>query len=627
MEKHTFGGMNLFIRKIKPEFVFLYLALICGTCFIVCIPPFQSPDEFNHFYRAFQISEGHWMSVKDDSRLGGYLPESLVKINAPFRDLRFNRMAKTNAQTIVNNFKIPLEPDKKIFVDFPNTALYSPISYAPQVCTISLLRVFDVPPLYIFYFARFTGLIFWLLIIFFAIRITPVFKWFFVLISLLPMSLYINSSLSADIVTNSVTFLFIALVFQSMFSKNQFSKKQFAFFIFLAFIIASAKIVYAPVCILMLLIPAEKFSSKKWKFISLVSTGAVVVFTMLFWSAMINNLYIPFISYNPAHHNNIDLPVCSNMYIQKAGLIHEPLNFILIPLKTIRHTFPLYTESYIGRFGWLDTPLHHWIIIAGYLMIAAVLISDPKIGHVFSGKQKLFMIGIFFSAFFLLIISQYLFWECCGNNVVNIIQGRYLIPVAPLLFIGLSPRKKLIDFSHPVTITLFALVTLFISLFTIYARYFQFAFSKPVSFTCDAEKSMEGIYFRTSVPYILLGNGHTKNDALSKSGKYSCRVNKESPFGFTLQYYGGKKGDRISVDVWRYGNSGSIVFSGNSVERNFFYNSEIVVDTTTDNWQKLHAVFILPFDMEGGVVGVFVWNPEMEEVFFDDLKIQITGGN
>ena len=60
--------------------VALRLALFSGLLWVALIPPFQSPDEPNHFFRAWQISEGHFFPEKTaDRRLGGVLPESVVE--------------------------------------------------------------------------------------------------------------------------------------------------------------------------------------------------------------------------------------------------------------------------------------------------------------------------------------------------------------------------------------------------------------------------------------------------------------------------------------------------------------------------------------------------------------------
>jgi len=116
---------KLNIDKVKPEIFFVIFAFFFGLLIVLITPPFQIPDEINHFYRAYQISEGQLIAVKHDNRIGGYMPKSLIESTEPFRGLCWNMQAKTSYKAITKQFKIPLEPDRKIFVDFPNTGFCS----------------------------------------------------------------------------------------------------------------------------------------------------------------------------------------------------------------------------------------------------------------------------------------------------------------------------------------------------------------------------------------------------------------------------------------------------------------------------------------------------------------------
>lgn len=47
---------------------FLFIFLLFGTLMVFLTPPFQVPDEINHFYRAWQVSTGSFSPVKQDQR-------------------------------------------------------------------------------------------------------------------------------------------------------------------------------------------------------------------------------------------------------------------------------------------------------------------------------------------------------------------------------------------------------------------------------------------------------------------------------------------------------------------------------------------------------------------------------
>ena len=195
-----------------PERVWVCLGLVFGGLLLAITPPFQVPDEQMHFYRAFQVSDGGFVAEKRDGRSGGWIPESLVAVTAPFMGLRFHPETKTTVGAILAAFSVPLDRSMRQFVGFENTTVQTPISYLPQSLGISLGKALGLGPLALLYLGRGANLIASLLVTLLAIRAAPVFKWVFVLIALMPMAVFEMASVSADAFTNAVSLLFTALI-------------------------------------------------------------------------------------------------------------------------------------------------------------------------------------------------------------------------------------------------------------------------------------------------------------------------------------------------------------------------------------------------------------------------------
>ena len=64
-------------KEMKPETAFLIIGLIYGLCFLIATPALQVPDEYEHFYRALYVSEGHVLPEKVGNMSGVYVPESV----------------------------------------------------------------------------------------------------------------------------------------------------------------------------------------------------------------------------------------------------------------------------------------------------------------------------------------------------------------------------------------------------------------------------------------------------------------------------------------------------------------------------------------------------------------------
>jgi len=463
---------KLNIDKVKPEIFFVIFAFFFGLLIVLITPPFQIPDEINHFYRAYQISEGQLIAVKHDNRIGGYMPKSLIESTEPFRGLCWNMQAKTSYKAITKQFKIPLEPDRKIFVDFPNTGMYSPISYVPQSISIFVLRNFNLPPLYIFYGARIFTSLFWLLSIFYVIKIIPFYKWFFALIALLPMSLFINGSLSADVVTNVLSFIIIAYFLRLAYFEQIFTLKNLIIITVLAILLALAKLVYIPLVLLFLLIPKEKFSSKKGYYTQLIIFFVISIGAAFLWSRIVNNLYLPYEQYNEHFRDNATLIGCANMHDQIQYILTHGIYLGHVFINSMTQTFDMYFQGYIGTFGWLDTKLPIWFIYLSYFILILIALNDKNKDISLKLSHKLIVFICLILAISLILLSQHLTWDCVGDKIIATIQGRYFIPVFPLLFMLFYNRK--INYSKYIAhiIIVYSLFSLSFTVNTLYKRYY-----------------------------------------------------------------------------------------------------------------------------------------------------------
>jgi uncharacterized membrane protein len=460
-----------YFHKIRTERFFLFTAGLFGLLFLFITPPFQVPDEPNHFYRAWQISEGGFISVKQDKRVGGYLPSSLENVSQPFFHLIWAKDMKTKDIDISGILKTPLNYGEKKFYDFNNTAMYSPVCYLPAAFTISILRVFNTPPLYAFYGARLTTLFFWIILVYYAIKIIPVYKWLFSFLALLPMSLFINMSISADVVTNAVCFLFIAFVLNCAYDDNPFNKRRLLLLLLLVFLLVSVKSIYAPLILVLFIIPKNKFKSKKDHFLKLVLLLFSAFIFSGAWNALLNPLYVSYEDYNPDFRNGAALVNGANMPKQIDYVLHHGFYIADVLLRSFKVSFDMYFKGYIGTFGWLDTQLPWWFINCAYLLIVLIALFEKDSSIRISWWQKCMMASAFLITWLLVFLSQHLIWNLVGGDRILNIQGRYLIPFTPLLFF-LFHNKKIPAKKITVPFVMIAvLLSLCYALQIIYSRY------------------------------------------------------------------------------------------------------------------------------------------------------------
>jgi uncharacterized membrane protein len=611
------------LTKLGPHHFFICTAAIFGLIMVFLTPPFQVPDEVNHFYRAYQIADGRLSGETYNQRLGGHVPESLIKFAEPFLDLRWKMNRKTSFEKIRQQLSIRLDQDKKAFIDFPNTALYSPVSYMPQACAIFVLKNLNLRPLLIFYGARIFTLFIWIVCIGFAIKILPRFKWLFTFLALLPMSMFVNMSLSADVVTNIIAFLFLAFVLKMSTEDVAFTSRDFMILSGFAVLLASAKIVYTPLIFLFVLIPLKRFKSARIFYGYLIALLFIGFGTAWLWSKSINSIYIPYAAYNVEFRNNLDLMACANMYEQISYLLDHGVHLFNVFTNSMVQTFDMFYQGYIGTFGWLDAKMPEWLIHLSYLMIFLVAIFENPDKKYFSWRQKLLLFLTITSIISALLLSQLLTWECVGSDVIKTIQGRYFIPVFPLLFMLFHGAFR-VNYSGQNMIkgvvSIYSILLLSLSCLVIYKRYYVYPDYAVLEIKTDAEQ-IEGNKFVTSDPDIFLDNASQQTDEASRSGHYSVKLSGANPYGFTYRYHEGHYGDIIQVEVWRLGNSGSIAISGDSGKK-FYAGTNEASLTDANGWSKLSFSYTIESEMHGKEIGIYLFNKN-EASYFDDLTITI----
>ncbi|HXN34821.1 MAG TPA: hypothetical protein VN877_01535, partial [Opitutaceae bacterium] len=72
--------LRILAESLRPEVVFLLLACSFGVAVLFANAPFQAPDENDHYFRVFQLSEGTLLGEKRGSDSGGVLPVAAADV-------------------------------------------------------------------------------------------------------------------------------------------------------------------------------------------------------------------------------------------------------------------------------------------------------------------------------------------------------------------------------------------------------------------------------------------------------------------------------------------------------------------------------------------------------------------
>ena len=423
MKRGNFSFFN------KAENAFLIIGVIFGILFLLITPPFQVSDEYNHFFRSYQISEGRIIPERQQSKIGGLIPKSLVTTSQSVSTgIPFHPEIKQKPEKIFSLLNLPLESHNKIFVHFPNTSLYSPIPYLPQATGIALGKIIGFSPITLMYMGRICNLLVWVLLGYLSIKVTPIFKWLFFLLALTPMSLFQAASLSADGVTNSLSFLLIAIFLNhGLVESKQVNKIGIFIIILLSILLSLAKQAYLPLALLFLIIPPKKLGMKRY-FTIFALLLLLCLLAVIAWSFITKEMYIPL---QPNVSPSKQLVI----------ILNNPLNFFALIFDTFILKIATYIKEFIGTLGWLDTELPKLYIFSYAFVLLFVAMASKKKDIVISYKQKMvILITLILNVIFLYAL-MYLSWTSVGGNIIEGIQGRYFIPIAPLVFLLLYNQQ------------------------------------------------------------------------------------------------------------------------------------------------------------------------------------------
>ena len=95
-----------------------------------------------------------------------------------------------------------------------------------------------------------------------------------------------------------------------------------------------------------------------------------------------------------------------------------------------------YFQRFVGVLGWLDNPIPSSLIksFLCILLVNALLTGNRKFR--LSLRDKMILLVTFIAGLLAVETAIYLTWTPVGGSIVEGVQGRYFIPLAPMLLLG-----------------------------------------------------------------------------------------------------------------------------------------------------------------------------------------------
>jgi uncharacterized membrane protein len=424
LERYSSGGAVMKLPELSESFcrrVFLVAALLCGLVLTALTPPFQVPDEPMHFRRTVAISQFELFGWMEEGRVGSDLPANLPDLERTLLgDIAGNPERKFSIDQLRRTWTDRASAESR-FAGYPTAALFSPVPYVGGAVAAGLTLALDGPLLMAFYLARLVNLLLGILLLWLAMRVAPELSRVFLLIGLLPMVIFLRSSLSADVLTIGFAWLLIALIAQE-WSRNE-SKPLLKNLVAMALILT--KPLFAIIALLGFMHPLRE---RKWRDLALY-IGSVVIAAVVA-AQITGSALVPY---------RLDAPTDPDGQIRRT--IEEPISVAATVLHDAVIHAPRYVAEAIGRLGWLDAPLP----LAGLALFAVALLAIPLLSPAPGWlTPQLRVASLLLTAVGVLAIlwSQFVLFTPPDAPGIEGTQGRHFLPLLPLPLIAILGLRR-----------------------------------------------------------------------------------------------------------------------------------------------------------------------------------------
>jgi len=450
-----------FVTKKLFPIALVTLSLMYGFAF----PPGSVPDEFYHFKASYYYSNliehpdnPHLIRAEDEDALaeGGVMSKAISQDSLETIKENIGPFATKNGTTENSKFND--------FADSINITGNPPQLKIPAALGILFAKLLGLNSLWLYYFGMIFNLAFGAALIIASVRITPYGQKVFMAIALLPMTLHLLGSHSYDVGTLGLAFLLIALIFRAIEREGEIRDTEVIAIIVTGCLLAPCKVVYTLIVFLIVLVPSSRFSSRR-KGIAIKALVILAPFAVVVLFRLSSILTMAGVT-----------QVESQGAIQKytfGTLLSHPLHTIGLLFGTLHDLGWIYLYSFVGSsLGWFQPNIvaPHYVTIALLMLLGFAIMPSPDDEIVLASRSRIAFSTVFIAVLTAVMVALCVDWTPITNSYIEGIQGRYFLPVAPLLFMGMRGRT--------ICVTRCVAFTLILSFIAIDATYIGYIFAR-----------------------------------------------------------------------------------------------------------------------------------------------------
>jgi Predicted membrane protein (DUF2142) len=398
---------GIWIRiSVRPATVFIVLSLAFGGLIISGTPPLRGPDEISHFLRIYSYARGEILPTTAVNGRKGILVEPGL-----YNQLQFFRTAGEvlasgdglRYQQLVAGYRssssMADERDQApIFAPFAGTEGYNPVAYIPYI--------------------------------------TPALRWAFVLIALLPVSLYNRSVLSADGAAFSTALMITALCLRAAPGPTDERVWERSLWMTLCALSKQPQIVFV---LLELMVYRLREWPRQWLRVTSVVLPSIIMSPLWVFavSAEIAAWRLQEEGHHPPEHFD---PLWKLLYMWE-----HPYHFPVAAWRALSGWTHRLWQELIGIVGWQDILLPGWTYLALTVFLFLVPLQKLQVSGATRARVAVITGLVALSYVILVYLIFFLTYTPLDVDHVRGVQGRYFVIVLPVaaIFVATVINREL----------------------------------------------------------------------------------------------------------------------------------------------------------------------------------------
>ncbi len=408
------------------EYKYALMVVCIGTIYMFLLPPMSTPDEQYHFMCANKVANILTSTSTEGGNYGWARKEDIasMKVIKNVRAINYynfycNDSGIDNSEkNSILKYALPLEPDA------------GPAYWAPGL-TVAICRFLQCDGRVLILLGAWTNLLFYSVIIFYAIRIIPFGKNTLGIISLIPMMISTLASYSYDVFQMAMTCIFFAISMKYIYADNyKITKKEWLIYCIVTALFVPIKAIYISFLLLVFAIPSERWNSRKKEY---VSKCGIFVFTIL---VMVTTKL-------DTMHNKIEIFETNNLGVQQNSLKLKEIGHMWA--NTVVTNASFYVKSMFGSLlSWLNIPISDGIII-GFAVVLIIAALMEKSTIEITCRQYIYYRIVLITGLLAMLFLATILWTERETGILIGIQGRYFIPYllfVPFVIKGVIKNKE-----------------------------------------------------------------------------------------------------------------------------------------------------------------------------------------